>query len=136
MQIYVFKHFGRWKMVHLNWKKATNSREKIVNRLTSENRVQPFKAAKGDLLKFIESLPAMESHYCRASSNKKYLLPEWSSKSKLYEFYVHDWCRLQNLNPLSITAFNTGLDESNIALFRPKKDQCEKCHYHNLGRLS
>lgn len=52
-----------------------------------------------------DSLPSMESHYCRADTNKKYLLTEWSSKSKLYDFYINDWCNKKNIRPLSTSVF-------------------------------
>lgn len=85
---------------------------------------------------FFDSLPSLESHYCRARTNKKYLLAEWGSKQKLYEFYVNDWCCKKEIRPLSISVFFEMFDVKNLALFSPKKDQCEKCAKYSVGNLS
>lgn len=85
---------------------------------------------------FFESLPAMESHYCRAASQTKYLLPEWSSKKKIYDFYANDWCTRQNVKALSISVFYEEFDNRNLSLFTPKKDQCEICARYSVGNLS
>ncbi|XP_036322148.1 uncharacterized protein DDB_G0287625-like [Rhagoletis pomonella] len=39
----------------------------------------------------------MESHYCRATFQTKYLLPEWSTKQSLYDFHKNDWYNSRNL---------------------------------------
>lgn len=63
---------------------------------------KPFESECNELKKFLESLPAMESHYCRSSTQKKYLLPEWRSKRALYDFYVNDWCKPNFMKNLTI----------------------------------
>lgn len=35
---------------------------------------------------FFSTLPKVESHYCRKSSAKLYIEPNWSSKRELYSF--------------------------------------------------
>lgn len=125
---------GRWSI--LQWKNISLSREPTCQRVTKENRVQPYAKENRELFTFIDSLPVMESHYCRASSTKKYLLPEWSSKQSLYRFYVNDWCKTRNVKALSIASFSHSLDRHNIDFFRPKKDQCEKCAAYKVGQIS
>lgn len=78
----------------------------------------------------------MESHYCRATSQKKYLLAEWHSKQSLYEFYVQDWCKSMKKDALSIATFSKTFEEKNMALFHPKKDKCEKCVGYRVGQVS
>lgn len=95
-----------------------------------------FHAENEELSNFMKSLPTMESHYCRASSTKLYLLPEWQSKNCLYRFYADDWCKQKNVQPLSITTFNHTFDQLNMALYHPKKDQCEKCSAYKEGHVS
>ncbi|CAH1113562.1 unnamed protein product [Psylliodes chrysocephalus] len=79
------------------------------------------------------SLPPIESHYCR-STTKKYLMAERKSKQALYKCYVEDLCKTRDVTPLSISSFNTALNLRNIALFRPNKDECEKCA--EVGQVS
>lgn len=75
----------------------------------------------------------MESHYCRKETSKYYLLPEWTSKKALYDYYVSDWCSSNNIPPLSVAKFNNTLESEKISLFHPKKDACEKCMSFKLG---
>lgn len=91
---------------------------------------------KQSLIQFLESLPVMESRYCRATSQKLYLLPEWNSKESLYKFYVNDWCKERNIKALSISLFSNLFEEKNLALFKPKKDQCEKCACYKVGTVT
>lgn len=125
---------GKWTA--LSWKNHPRSaNDSTLNRETSSNRVKPFEADKKELESFLNSLPTMESHYCRSSSKKKYLLPEWPSKKNLYDFYVKDWCKSRNVKHLSIASFMNALNLHNIALFLPKKDQCEKCASYKTGQM-
>lgn len=41
---------------------------------------------------FLQSLPKMESHYCRASSQKLYLENVWESKAALFKEYKDNLC--------------------------------------------
>ncbi|XP_060808417.1 uncharacterized protein LOC132903662 [Amyelois transitella] len=79
------------------------------------------------LRRFFDSLPKLESHYCRKDSSKLYLEPLWTSKSQLYKAYTKDFCSQKNAEPLSIATFCNIFDELNLSLFRPKKDLCETC---------
>lgn len=126
---------GRWSV--LKWKdNARLPREPTCNRINKPDRVKPFEEQNQNLLDFIDSVPAMESHYCRTSSNKKYLLPEWASIKSLHEFYVTDWCQSRNVSLLSITTFSNVLSSRNVALFHPKKYECEKCAAYKLGYIT
>lgn len=88
---------------------------------------------KKDMNLFFDSLPVMESHYCRAVTQKKYLLPEWRSKQMLYDFYSKDWCATHNVRPLSLRTFHSVFESRNLGLFAPKKDQCEICARYSAG---
>lgn len=115
----------------LDWVKkplvAHENTSKVVERNISEE--------KKLLHLFFDSLPMMESHYCRAVTSKKYLLPEWRSKQMIYDRYCHDWCATRNVRPLSITAFNSIFSTRNLGLFLPKKDQCDLCTRYSLGSI-
>ncbi|KAF0746515.1 Uncharacterized protein FWK35_00025276, partial [Aphis craccivora] len=91
---------------------------------------------KGLLHAFLDSLSKMESHYCRSSSSKLYLEPNWLTKKSLYDFYCSDFCQLRNTKPMSSAAFDNLLEEKNISLFQPKKDACDICTAFQTGNLS
>ncbi|CAH1098426.1 unnamed protein product [Psylliodes chrysocephalus] len=126
---------GRWTV--LNWKNNFKISKISSNlRELKNDRAEPFKSKKEKLNEFLDSLPVMDSHYCRASSSKKYLLPEWPSKNALYNFYVSDWCKSHSIEPLSRTNFNDAFKMRNMALFRPKKDECEKCASYKVETVT
>lgn len=77
------------------------------------------------LKEFLLSLPTVESHYCRKSSTKLYLEPLWTSKSVIYEHYFKMWCKDKNVEPLSQCSFHKTFEDLNLAIFKPKKDQCD-----------
>lgn len=87
------------------------------------------------LHQFLESLPKVESHYCRATSNKLYVEPTWTSKRQLYDTYSEDWCQERKTIPLSTCTFYKSFEDLNLALYRPKKDQCDICRAYKLGQL-
>lgn len=94
--------------------------QKVKNPRNSENRML--------VRKFFDSLPKMESHYCRSRSNKLYLEPLWQSKADLFQEY-RKFCGTDNpaINPVSIKTFTEVFEELNLSLFQPKKDQCDLC---------
>ncbi|XP_072392543.1 uncharacterized protein [Diabrotica undecimpunctata] len=123
-------------MTILEWKKKSKEAKENRGKTERNEKSKPFEQERSALKGFIDSIPKMESHYCRSTSTKQYLLPEWQSKTNLYKFYVDDWCKTKSIKPLSITTFNEALDSEKISLFRPKKDQCEKCGAFKVGHIS
>uniref|UniRef100_A0A034WBB7 Uncharacterized protein n=1 Tax=Bactrocera dorsalis TaxID=27457 RepID=A0A034WBB7_BACDO len=89
-----------------------------------------------ELSMFFDSLPATESHYCRATTTKKYLLSEWQSKTKLYDFYKNNWCTEHEKQPLSMTVFNDIFENKKLSLYAPRKDQCDICARYRVGNIS
>lgn len=55
----------------------------VGNTLRSERS-----AVVNHLQEFLNSLPKIESHYCRASSSKLYLEPTWSSFRQMHRHYI------------------------------------------------
>lgn len=129
---------GRWTV--LNWKNkkwtAPKKNDKDIDSNQTKKSSKPFELERIELKRFLQSLSAMESHYCRASTQKKYFLPEWRSKRSLYDFYVNDWCKTRNVVALSICKFHEKFDSHNLGLFHPKKDQCEICALYKVGNKS
>lgn len=93
-------------------------------------------AQQQELTLFFDSLPATESHYCRATTTKKYLLAEWHSKARLYDFYANNWCSEREKQPLSMTVFNEIFEKKNLSLYAPRKDQCDICARYLVENIS
>ena len=81
---------------------------------------------KNGVISHIESFPAIESHYCWAKTNKKYL-EAGLSIAKMYDLYMEKFIR-ENKPWVKLTyyryIFNTCY---NIDLHIEKIDRCEKC---------
>ena len=84
---------------------------------------------------FLDSLPKMESHYCRTSSSKLYLEPLWTSHAAVYKEYVVK-CGKKGLTVMSRKTFSEVFSSMNIALYSPKKDQCDVCTMHSVENIS
>ena len=81
----------------------------------------------------IESFPAVESHYCRQRSRRRFLDSNLTV-NKMYQFYS-DYCEEHGYLRVSSSyyreVFNT---EYNLGFHRPKKDQCLTCHRYIEGK--
>lgn len=55
---------------------------------------------------------------------------KWNSR-----FYKNDWCEKTKSKPVSIATFNNSFDDFNLALFIPKKDECDTCVGHKTGNI-
>lgn len=81
----------------------------------------------------IEQFPLIDSHYCRARTQRKYLQGDLNL-SEMYRLYLRK-CTEENIQPIKKhlyeTIFNT---EYNISFFQPKKDICGFCdNFKNLS---
>lgn len=68
----------------------------------------------------------MESHYCRKDTSKKYIAAVFQTKSEVYSHYKKK-CLVDQVKPVSRFTFSTVFDEHKLALFMPRKDQCDTC---------
>jgi len=82
--------------------------------------------------KFLNDIPKLPSHYCRASSSKLYFVPHFRSLADFYELFKEK----NSENAASRQVFADKFHKMNIALFMPKKDQCDKCCALKTGNLS
>lgn len=116
---------GIGRIIVIAWKDKMSD-DCIPSQLrVTKDRVNPFENQQQSKNDFFDSLPTLDSHYCRSSSSRKYLQPDWITKMDLYKFYKSDWCRSRNT--LSRTSFFEGMSLRNLSLFKPKKDECEIC---------
>lgn len=89
-----------------------------------------------DFLKnFFNQLPKLPSHYNRANSSKLYLEPVFKSLSQLYQLYC-ETCKNADRKHLSNKTFYCQFNDSNLAIYQPKKDQCDICVSHTVGNIS
>nr|CAI5865996.1 unnamed protein product [Callosobruchus analis] len=90
---------------------------------------------------FFDDLPKMPSHYCRRDSKKLYLLLllylffyNFESKANLYRVYKEN-CLTGQVAPLSTTFFSETFENLGLAIFTPKKDQCNLCVSFKAGNV-
>lgn len=128
------------ELSHDNAELGEDNFEPLVNDpvtpVASSKRKRPSEDVKSrSVEEFFRSLPKMESHYCRASTQKLYLEPVWESKVALFKEYKQNFC-VDNSSSASWSVFSRVMYKLNIDLYQPKKDQCETCIKHKLGTVS
>lgn len=79
----------------------------------------------------INSIPRLDSHYCRMDSKKEYF-EATLNMGKLYRLYV-EYCNENQIEPVKkhcyVYIFNY---EFNIDFLKPKKDRCDTCEEYLL----
>lgn len=92
--------------------------KQIDNRISSER--------KDFVFKHISSYPTIQSHYCRADSQRKYLDSNLNI-SKMYDQYV-TLCLSQNEISVKSHIYRSIFNNNfNLSFYTPKKDLCEVC---------
>lgn len=124
-----------WSLLHWANPKQTQSDNEDANIEKPKPNQRNFEA-RNVVHKFFGELPKMESHYCRARTNRLYLEPIWQSKADLYREYLEFSKRLETQNTVSIKTFAAVFEELNLSLFIPKKDQCDVCTDFRAKNLS
>ncbi|WAQ97974.1 hypothetical protein MAR_022347 [Mya arenaria] len=84
---------------------------------------------------FLEEIPKLESHYCRASSSKLYLEPLFDTFSSLYKVYLA-YCKVKKTKEAHRQVFENVFKEMNLSLFSPKKDLCDTCCSYEAGNIN
>lgn len=83
-------------------------------------------AIKEGIIQHINSIPKIESHYCRVDTKRLYI-DGGKTIADLHRDYELD-CQSKNLPSANyLMYYRTFSNEFNIAFFQPKKDQCEDC---------
>lgn len=105
-------------------KDATES--SIMSQNGNECNARTQNNATDSIREFFDSLPKVESHYCRSSSSKLYLEPIWNSvHGDLYAEYKK-FCSNNNKRRYCVATFEKKYRELNLSIFKPRKDQCNK----------
>ncbi|KAK6171771.1 hypothetical protein SNE40_018203 [Patella caerulea] len=84
---------------------------------------------------FLKSLPKLPSHYLRSDSSKHYLETTIDTKRKLYEVF-QNYCDSKGYPKVSIQVLSKVMNEENIAITKPKKDECNVCCSYKLNTIS
>lgn len=86
---------------------------------------------KDSVRSHINSFETIESHYCRKSTERKYL-PSSLNISKMYTFY-QEFCTENHIaKPASESIYREIFNrEFNLSFFQPKKDLCDTCHKYD-----
>lgn len=125
---------GEWSV--RNWLEGSDSgMHTEVAVMHAERPKKPESDGRNFIAQFLNSLPKMESHYCRASTTKLYLEPLWNSHAAVYQEYTVQ-CRNKGTSPMSRKTFMEVFSGMNISLFSPKKDQCDICAAHSVGNIT
>ena len=98
-------------------------------------RVRVRSEAKDYLKTYLQDLPRVPSHYCRSTTSKLYVESSmFRSVSHLHRLYKRS-CRDNDVRHLSRQVFTKMFNDMNLALFKPKKDQCDTCAMNKSGNL-
>lgn len=114
-----------------------NALSPTTSKIDQRGRHSPKHKKSYDIMKsiddFIQKLPAVKSHYCRASSNKKYLPAEMGNLSRLYQVYKCH-CAQNKIEIVKNSLFRKIFKKKyNIGFHHPKKDKCRFCSkYENI----
>lgn len=114
----------------LSWvKNASSGMSESLAEKNETRRHKPNAANRDGLIKFLDELPKLPSHYCRQSTSKVYLEPTFGNNmSDIYREYVK---KCKDFNPTQIPVsrftFDMVVKEKNIAFQPPKKDRCDLC---------
>lgn len=83
----------------------------------------------------INSIPRVESHYCRMRTNKEYF-DTTLNFSRLYDLYK-DWCNEKNITPVKKSCYRNIFNyEFNIEFLKPKSDRCDVCEEYRILKNS
>lgn len=124
--------FMRWvkdipATVHDNESSSISAQCLSVNVATKNRR--------GTVSEWLDLLPKVPSHYCRASSKRIYVESTFRSHLHMHAVYKI-WCNEQNKKSVSRNTFLSVLDKNNISIHKPRKDQCDVCFSYQLKNVS
>ena len=115
----------------MNGAKSDTGMHQAQHQMPAKRRRQQDGSAR----EFLDSLPKMESHYCRKDTSKVYLEPVLATFSFLYLEYV-TLCGERGREAASDCTLRSVFKEVNLNLYKPKKDQCDVCVQYEEANMS
>lgn len=87
------------------------------------------------VMQWLDLIPKVPSHYCRASTSRSYVDNSFVSKQNMYNRFV-EWCSENEKKATHLKDFKLVLEEKKISIHQPRKDQCDTCVGYKLGTVS
>lgn len=87
---------------------------------------------KAKIREHIQSFPTVMSHYCRSSTQRKYLSSDLSL-SKMYRLFKE---KHPEESVVQETYRQIFVGEFNLSFYKPKKDQCLTCRQYDMSKTS
>ena len=142
---------GLKKAIFANWVKDFNeikNKSEAINSEVSDieavedgkrkNSQEPSnkrKLLKSDSVnRWLELIPKVPSHYCRASSSRVYVDSEFRSLNHMHQIYK-EWCGETGSESVERKTFCEILESQKISIHKPRKDQCDSCIAFKEGNL-
>lgn len=127
---------GEWSVRNWTSEHENGLNDSFKNKVSKrKKREDLYDESRQFLRNFLESLNKLPSHYCRKDTKKMYLEQCFQSFAQLYRLYESK-CKESNKNVLSIVTLTNVAHEMDIALFHPRKDQCDTCFKYKNKNLS
>lgn len=126
--------FKRWTQIYVcSVPSNKNSNDTSLVRLTAKRK------RRNDIVDninaWLDLLPVVPSHYCRASSQRKYVENSFLSVRNMMSVYK-DWCVKNGHNVADRNMFSKTLKAAKVSIFKPRKDQCDICVGYKLGNIN
>lgn len=120
------------------WIKSINDTvtSPTATRRSKSKKVSEIRASvKSDsVMEWLDILPKMPSHYCRASSKRVYVEDTFRSKTHMFKVY-QKWCNRHGKAAAKRKLFISVLKCEKISIFKPRKDQCDTCTAFKEGNI-
>jgi hypothetical protein len=110
----------------------------LLRWLSNKTAVLPDKPAKQytqkqeSVVEWVETLPKVPSHYCRATTSRMYVESTFRSISHMYSIYS-EYAKKRGEKPLCRQLFANVLEDKKVSIHIPRKDQCDLCCSHKAG---
>lgn len=118
---------GEWSVRNWVSENEDGLNDSFDNKVSKrQKRADNYEESREFLREFLETLNKLPSHYCRKDTKKMYLEQIFQSYTQLHRVYESK-CQERKKSALSVVTLTNLADEMNIALFHPRKDQCDTC---------
>ncbi|KAK7101154.1 hypothetical protein V1264_023990 [Littorina saxatilis] len=127
---------GEWSV--RNWVTTSHEVHGMLKSPSTRTQHPNTAAAKEDKVQtarnFLESLAKLPSHYCRKQSQKMYLETVIESRTKLNALF-QQYCDDNGKQRVSRQVLIREMKDMNIAIHKPKKDECNVCCAYKYGNI-
>lgn len=108
------------------------SHQRVHNKGTRQNHSKT--QLRDTVVEWLDLVPKVPSHYCRASSSRNYVDNSFISKQNMYRIFKI-WCSENSRSATHLKAFKQVLKEQKISIHTPRKDQCDICVGYKCGTV-